>query len=155
MIGFPSLRGVFTGPRVTITRIATYFYAIASSAGFLFFGLNFGEEAGAATEIWITRACIVQGLQQIWVSALWFWGYTLNGTDPKTYVTPRAIMYVVWPMAVISLAFAYLLFFGLPDYYRQVSRETSVRCRKLNVRSHLTYPTSSRRWRDESWSSGS
>lgn len=41
-------------------------YAIASSAGFLFFGLNFGEEAGAATEIWVTRACIVQGLQQIW-----------------------------------------------------------------------------------------
>ena len=121
LIGFPSLRGVFVGPRVTITRIATYFYAIASAAGFLFFGLNFGEEAGAATEIWITRAGIVQGLQQIWVSALWFWGYTLNGTDPKTYVTPRAIMYVVWPMAVISLLFAYLLFFGLPDYYRQVS----------------------------------
>lgn len=41
-------------------------YAIASSAGFLFFGLNFGEEAGAATEVWVTRACIVQGLQQIW-----------------------------------------------------------------------------------------
>lgn len=41
-------------------------YAIASAAGFLFFGLNFGEEAGAATEVWVTRACVVQGLQQIW-----------------------------------------------------------------------------------------
>jgi alpha-1,3-glucan synthase len=121
LIGFPSLRGVFTPPRKTITRVATYCYAIASAAGFLFFGLNFGEEAGAATEVWITRACIVQGLQQIWVSALWYWGYTLNGTDPKTYVTPRAIMYVTWPLSVMSIAFAYLLFFGLPDYYRQVS----------------------------------
>lgn len=120
LIGFPSLRGVFTSPRVTITRVATYCYAIASAGGFLFFGLNFGEEAGAATEVWITRACIVQGLQQIWVSALWYWGYTLNGTDPKTYVVPRAIMYVVWPLAVLSLAFSYLLFFGLPDYYRQI-----------------------------------
>lgn len=41
-------------------------YAVASAAGFLFFGLNFGEEAGALTEVWVTRACIVQGLQQIW-----------------------------------------------------------------------------------------
>lgn len=66
LIGFPSIHGVFLAPRLTITRVATYMYAIASSAGFLFFGLNFGEEAGAATEIWVTRACIVQGLQQIW-----------------------------------------------------------------------------------------
>lgn len=55
------------------------------------------------------------------VSALWYWGYTLNGVDPDDYVTPRAIMYVVWPLAVMSFGFAYLLFFGLPEYYRQVS----------------------------------
>ena len=125
LIGFPSIRGPFTAPRTTITRVATYCYAVASAAGFLFFGLNFGEEAGAATEVWITRACIVQGLQQIWVSALWYWGYQLNGTDPDTYVTPRAIIYVVWPLAVVSLLFAYLLFAGLPDYYRQVSPKIS------------------------------
>lgn len=41
-------------------------YAVASAAGFLFFGCNFGEEAGAATEVWVLRACIVQGLQQVW-----------------------------------------------------------------------------------------
>lgn len=39
---------------------------MASAAGFLFFGCNFGEEAGAATEVWVLRACIVQGLQQVW-----------------------------------------------------------------------------------------
>lgn len=32
--------------------------------GFAFFGLNFDEEAGAATEVLILRACIVQGSQQ-------------------------------------------------------------------------------------------
>lgn len=56
----------------------------------------------------------------ITVSALWYWGYTLNGIDPTRYVVPRAIMYVVWPLAVISLGFAYLMFWGVPDYYRQV-----------------------------------
>ena len=66
LIGFPSLRGPFKPPRQIITKVATWCYATASAAGFLFFGLNFGEEAGSATEVWITRACIVQGAQQIW-----------------------------------------------------------------------------------------
>jgi alpha-1,3-glucan synthase len=54
------------------------------------------------------------------VSALWYWGYTLNGTDPTTYVTPRTIIYITWPLAALSFAFSYLMFFGLPDYYRQI-----------------------------------
>jgi alpha-1,3-glucan synthase len=87
----------------------------------LFFGCNFGEEAGAATEVWVLRACIVQGLQQIWVSALWYWGAQLTGQDPDDYVSPRFLMYVVWPLAIMSLLFAYAMFWGLPDYYRQVS----------------------------------
>lgn len=66
------------------------------------------------------RACIVQGLQQIWVSALWYWGYTLNGQDPTKYVPPRAICYVVFPLAAMSFTFAALLFKGLPEYYRQI-----------------------------------
>jgi hypothetical protein len=66
LIGLPSLHGPFIGPQKIITSVATWFYAVASAAGFIFFGLNFGEEAGAATEIWILRACIVQGLQQVW-----------------------------------------------------------------------------------------
>lgn len=121
LIGLPSLHGPFTGAHKIITSLATWFYAIASAAGFLFFGCNFGEEAGAATEVWVLRACIVQGLQQIWVSALWYWGAQLTGKDPDDYVSPRFLMYVVWPLAVMSLAFAYLMFWGLPDYYRQVS----------------------------------
>lgn len=95
-------------------------YAIASAAGFIFFGCNFGEEAGAATEVWILRACIVQGLQQVYVSVLWYWGYTLNGSDPSSYVAKTWLLYILWPLAVISLLFAYAMFWGLPDYYRQI-----------------------------------
>ena len=120
LVGFPSIGGIFLGPRLIVTRVATWTYAVASAAGFLQFGLNFGEEAGAATEVWIMRACIVQGLQQIWVSALWYWGYTLNGQDPTKYVPPRAICYVVFPLAAMSFTFAALLFKGLPEYYRQI-----------------------------------
>lgn len=103
-----------------VTRIATWTYAVASAAGFLQFGLNFGEEAGAETQVWILRACIVQGLQQIWISALWYWGYSLTGVDPNEYEPPRAIAYVVLPLSAFSLVFATLLFKGLPDYYRQI-----------------------------------
>lgn len=54
------------------------------------------------------------------VSALWYWGSTMAGRDPDTYITPVYIIYAVWPLAVMSIVFAYLMFFGLPDYYRQV-----------------------------------
>ena len=86
---------------------------MASAAGFAFFGLNFGEEAGAATEVWILRACIVQGSQQIWVAALWFWGDKLNNVVPGAF-TPRWIVFIVWPLAGLSLLFMLLLIFGLP-----------------------------------------
>jgi len=32
--------------------------------------------------LWILRACIVQGSQQIWVAALWYWGDRLNSAPP-------------------------------------------------------------------------
>lgn len=120
LVGFPSLHGPFIPPQRWLTKVATWFYAMASAAGFLFFGLNFGEEAGAATEVWIMRACVVQGLQQIWVSALWYWGYTLSGTDPTKYIPSVAIIAVVWPLAAISLLFAVLMYWGLPEYYHQI-----------------------------------
>ena len=122
LIGFPSLHGIFTPHQKIIQRVAIWCYATASGAGFLFFGLNFGDEAGSSTEVWVTRACVVQGLQQIWVSALWFWGFTLNGTDPSKFQPPRAIMYITWPLALMSIIFAWFMFRGLPEYYHQVSR---------------------------------
>ena len=102
MIGIPSLGGATRPVQNYITKGATLSYAIASSAGFLFFGMNFGEEAGATTQTWIFRACVVQGLQQVWTAALWWWGSTFIGKDSADYVAPLAIVFVVWPLALLS-----------------------------------------------------
>ncbi|KAF4615437.1 hypothetical protein D9613_003090 [Agrocybe pediades] len=118
LIGLPSVHESLHPAHRVLSNIATWCYAIGSAAGFLFFGLNFGEEAGAATEVWTLRACIVQGSQQIWIAALWYWGYNLNGR-PDGYITPWWIVVIVWPLAFVSLLFAYLMLYGLPEYYRQ------------------------------------
>ncbi|PVF98937.1 putative cell wall alpha-1,3-glucan synthase [Serendipita vermifera] len=119
LVGLPSVSDSF-GPTAhsAITSLATWCYAVASAAAFLFFGLNFGEEAGAATEKWTLRACIVQGSQQIWVTALWYWGHRLNGALPGSR-TPWWIVILLWPMATICFCFVWCLLTGLPDYYRQ------------------------------------
>ena len=113
LIGLPSVSKSLTPAHNILSTVATCAYAVASAAGFAFFGLNFGEEAGAATEVWILRACIVQGSQQIWVAALWYWGDKLNNATPGT-VTPWWIVCIVWPLAALSLLFMILLWRGLP-----------------------------------------
>ncbi|KIJ68914.1 glycosyltransferase family 5 protein [Hydnomerulius pinastri MD-312] len=118
LIGLPSLSSKLANTHNIISDIATWLYAVASAAAFIFFGLNFGEEAGAATEVWTLRACIVQGSQQVWVAALWYWGSTLNSAQPGNS-TPWWVVCILWPLAIISFAFAYLMLYGLPDYYRQ------------------------------------
>ncbi|KAF8758339.1 glycoside hydrolase family 13 [Rhizoctonia solani] len=115
-------------PSVYVLSIPWIFYFLAFliigipaffCAAFLFFGLNFGEEAGAATEVWTMRACIVQGSQQVWVAALWYWGYRLTGAEPNVR-PPWWTICILWPLAFMSLAFGYCLMWGLPEYYRQV-----------------------------------
>ncbi|KAI0748206.1 glycoside hydrolase family 13 and glycosyltransferase family 5 domain-containing protein [Daedaleopsis nitida] len=118
LIGLPSVAKVLNVAHVALSSAATWSYAIASAAAFCFFGLNFGEEAGAATEVWMLRACIVQGSQQIWVAALWYWGFILDGAAQDS-LPPWWIVLIVWPLAVMSFLFAYLMLYGLPDYYRQ------------------------------------
>ncbi|TFY76274.1 hypothetical protein EWM64_g7737 [Hericium alpestre] len=118
LIGLPSVTQALHPAHKVLSSIATWSYAIASAAAFAFFGLNFGEEAGASTESWMLRACIVQGSQQVWVAALWYWGHTLD-TAQAGNITPWWIVLVVWPLSAISFLFAYLMLYGLPEYYRQ------------------------------------
>ncbi|EMD38388.1 bifunctional glycoside hydrolase family 13 glycosyltransferase family 5 protein [Gelatoporia subvermispora B] len=118
LIGLPSVVTALHGTHTALSSAATWCYAVASAAAFCFFGLNFGEEAGAATEVWTMRACMVQGSQQIWVAALWYWGNSLSGVKPDN-MAPWWIVLIVWPLAVMSFLFAYLMLYGLPDYYRQ------------------------------------
>ncbi|KAJ7777588.1 modular protein with glycoside hydrolase family 13 and glycosyltransferase family 5 domains [Mycena maculata] len=118
LIGLPSISSKILPVHQIIAEVATWSYAIASAAGFAFFGLNFGEEAGAATEVWTLRACIVQGSQQLWVAALWYWGNTLDNVL-TSYVPSWWICIAVWPLSAISLLFGILMLYGMPDYYRQ------------------------------------
>ncbi|OBZ75598.1 Cell wall alpha-1,3-glucan synthase mok13 [Grifola frondosa] len=131
LIGLPSVASALRPAHVGLASAATWAYAIASAAAFLFFGLNFGEEAGAATEVWTTRACIVQGSQQIWVAALWYWGYALDGVAQNN-MAPWWIVLIVWPLALMSLLFAYLMLYGLPDYYRQTPRRCQISSRRFS-----------------------
>ena len=118
LIGLPTVAKALNVTHVALASAATWAYAIASAAAFCFFGLNFGEEAGAATEVWMLRACIVQGSQQVWVAALWYWGNHLAGASSSSSA-PWWIVLIVWPLGAISVLFAYLMLYGLPDYYRQ------------------------------------
>lgn len=45
LIGLPTISSEFHGSKEIITDLATWSYAVASAAAFLYFGLNFGEEA--------------------------------------------------------------------------------------------------------------
>lgn len=59
------------------------------------------------------RACIVQGSQQIWVAALWYWGFQLQDAQLNS-LAPWWIVLIVWPLAAISFLFSYLMLYGLP-----------------------------------------
>ena len=45
LIGLPSVTAALQNSHYVLSSVATWCYAIASAASFLFFGLNFGEEA--------------------------------------------------------------------------------------------------------------
>jgi alpha-1,3-glucan synthase len=111
--------------REWMQNIATGMYAIAASSGSIFFALNFGDEGGAPIKDWAYRACIIQGSQQIYVCALWFWGDYLNrrqadGRGEAKFNTGNIYMTAVTvPIAILMWAVGTIIFTGLPDYYRQ------------------------------------
>lgn len=45
LIGLPSVASALAPAHYALSNVATWSYAVASAAAFLFFGLNFGEEA--------------------------------------------------------------------------------------------------------------
>lgn len=61
-----------------VQNVGSAIYASASSSGSIFFALNFGDESGAPVKQWVFRACLIQGTQQVYVIALWYWGSTLT-----------------------------------------------------------------------------
>ncbi|KKY24110.1 putative alpha-glucan [Phaeomoniella chlamydospora] len=113
------------GGRTWMQNVGTGFYAVASSSGSVFFALNFGDEGGAPVKSWVFRACVIQGTQQAYVVALWFWGDKLTRASSEGVVT-TSLVSDTWVMTAICLPITgmlwiigILVFFGLPNYYRQ------------------------------------
>lgn len=103
--------------------VAAVFYAMGSAAGSLFFSLNFGTEGGTPPQTWALRACVLGGAQNLLIAFLCYWGsYLTRSTGlPGSSFTPSSVTLtaVSIPIAVFMFAIATVLFFGLPDYYRQ------------------------------------
>lgn len=122
-IGIAPFTGSFA--RGWIQNVATGLYAVASSSGSLFFALNFGDEGGAPIKSWVLRACLVQGTQQIYISALWYWGSALvklsstGAAVAATTIPNHVITAITIPIAVLLWVVGAVLFIGLPSYYRQ------------------------------------
>ena len=112
---------VASSGKTWILNVASGLYATASSSGALFFALNFGDEGGSPIKTWVYRCCVIQGTQQIYVCALWFWGdYLQRTTTQGNAFNPNKILtFVLAPIAAILFGVGILLFLALPDYYRQ------------------------------------
>ncbi|KAH8691393.1 alpha-1,3-glucan synthase Ags2 [Talaromyces proteolyticus] len=111
--------------RAWIQNVASGVYATASSSGSIFFSLNFGDESGAPVKDWVFRACVIQGTQQLYVVALWYWGSSLSKqtqagiTNIQPIINSWKITAITVPIAMLLWSIGLLLVFGLPDYYRQ------------------------------------
>jgi alpha-1,3-glucan synthase len=110
-----------------VQNIGTGVYAAASSSGSIFFALNFGDEGGAQVKAWVFRACMIQGTQQAYVVALWYWGSFLNKTTTDGVGTTTGnsvssswkITAITLPIALLLWVVGVLMWLGLPNYYRQ------------------------------------
>lgn len=116
---------VFT--RGWLQNVATGFYTIASASGSLYFSLNFGDEGGSTVQSWIFRACLIQGFQQVYVTALWFWGANLNQQSSSgslrvtsNFINSWKVTAICIPIACALWVLAFVVYVGLPNYYRQI-----------------------------------
>ncbi|VBB80612.1 Putative Glycoside Hydrolase Family 13/Glycosyltransferase Family 5 [Podospora comata] len=107
-----------------LEEAATCFYAAGASSGALSFALNFGDEGGAPTKQWITRALVVSGFAQVFSIGLWYWGSIVSTLDPTSTIfvgtskVPQAIVVGI-PICLLMWAIGAMLYVGLPDFYRQ------------------------------------
>ena len=58
LVGLPTLSDAFNSSQKGLAASATWSYAVASAAGFLFFGLNFGEEAVSSSDLDLVNSAL-------------------------------------------------------------------------------------------------
>ncbi|ODQ52039.1 putative cell wall alpha-glucan synthase [Saitoella complicata NRRL Y-17804] len=142
MIGIPGLHDFGIAARSFINHGATWVYAGASASGAFYFSLNFGDEGGARLTSWVFRACVIQGTQQIWAAALWYWGHKLTVDAKNTpgveigLTTSVTTTVVTWVLAGLMTGIGVFLYVGLPDFYRQMPGKVPAFYRSL-MRRHV------------------
>lgn len=99
-------------------------YTVGSASYAFYFALNFGTEAGIGAEVWAWRACVMTGLQQLLVAFMWYWGSFLTADgkyspSAQPMGSSKVLIGVGVPMTVLMWALGAIVFFGLPDCYRQ------------------------------------
>ncbi|TKA69838.1 hypothetical protein B0A49_07425 [Cryomyces minteri] len=113
------------GGREWMRNDATGLYATASSSGSFYFALNFGDEGGSPITAWVYRACVIQGTQQIYITALFYWGNTMvtatrsSKMEQNTLTSSRTMAAITLPIAGLLWLIGIVLFTALPPYYRQ------------------------------------
>ncbi|KAK3940876.1 alpha-1,3-glucan synthase [Diplogelasinospora grovesii] len=108
--------------RAWMQNVATGLYAAGSSSGAIFFAFNFGDEGGSPVTTWIWRACVIQGIQQAYTVMLWFWGSIISSSATSGSVAKvggPVLLPITMVIAVLLWTCGYLVYVGLPDYYRQ------------------------------------
>ena len=108
-----------------VQNVATGFYAFAASSGGITFAFNFGTDGGSTISTWILRLALIQGVSQMYTVALWAWGSAISAatadgdTGSYSLATSPYMLAVCLPIAVILWAIGLMLWFGLPDFYRE------------------------------------
>ncbi|EPY49811.1 alpha-1,4-glucan synthase Mok14 [Schizosaccharomyces cryophilus OY26] len=124
MTGISSMPFIQFTTRGWLSYGATWIYAIAASSGPLYFTLNFEDEHTKGLGSWVTRACILHGLQQLWTALLWLWGTVYSRLDWNYAILIKPLNHVlvaaaVWPIAFVLMMTTIMLYKGLPPFYRQ------------------------------------
>ncbi|EEB09010.2 alpha-1,3-glucan synthase Mok13 [Schizosaccharomyces japonicus yFS275] len=112
--------------QLCLTYAASCVYGMASASGSLYFSLNFGDEGNTGVLSWISRACVVQGLQQVWAACLWYWGSYVDHSIQKEHLfsydmyPTGMVAAIAWPLAIMMIVVGILLVLGLPDFYWEI-----------------------------------
>ncbi|KAF2661570.1 glycosyltransferase family 5 protein [Lophiostoma macrostomum CBS 122681] len=126
-------------------NVATGLYAAASSSGAISFASNFGDEGASPVSIWMKRATIIQGIQQLYSLGLWYWGSLISSASAAGQLQQHSLanspylLAVCLPIALFLWAAGTALFLGLPDYYRQTPGAVPTLWRSLMKRRTITW----------------
>lgn len=80
---------------------------------------------GAPIKAWVFRACVIQGTQQIFITALFYWGAAVTAatamqkTEVNSLTDSKRMAFVALPITAFLWTLGLVVFTSLPPYYHQ------------------------------------